>query len=193
MGENSPYINIHQISSAYLYSYPNFFSRHRGNRLGKEVPHDYQARYQCFSRLPLLPKHNFSLSASVPALVLMEQPMEKLVQVSRGFANRVAKVFSLLLMAQNHSWVSNWLFLLWASSYSYPGNQGRSPPLLAWPMSWSLPSPAALLHQSNRQRHVVPFSPSLRYRLLLRHRGPETSKAAREDLWRSGCQLLWSN
>lgn len=98
-GENSPYISIHQISSAYLYSHPNFFARHRGNRPGKEIPHYYQARYQCFSRLPLLPKYNFSVSALVPALVLMEQPMERTGSgQQRGFANMLAKVFSLLLM-----------------------------------------------------------------------------------------------
>lgn len=98
-GENSPYISIHQISSAHLHSYPNFLGRHRGNRLGKEIPHDYQARYQCFSRLPLLPKYNFSLSALVPALVLMEQPMGRTGSgQQRGFENMLAKVFSHLLM-----------------------------------------------------------------------------------------------
>lgn len=47
--------------------------------------------------------------------------------------------------------------------------------------------------EQNSETCLFPVLPSLRYHLILRRRGPETSKAAREDLQQSGCQFLWSN
>lgn len=152
VGEDSPYISMHQFHQSTNTPIPISLADTEESqdspRLGKEIPHYYQAGYQCCSRLPyiIIQISFFSFRACSSSGDDGAAYGKDWFRSAKRFCKHASKGVFPLSCAQNDSWVWNWLFLFKASSCSSPGNFsiGRKGDPHCYPGLWVHPLQALL-------------------------------------------------